>query len=141
MSSSSNCSTAVTPRYTHPTWWTAELDKMVEVTVEATRIKKQICLGAHHFIVCDGVGDGKFRIAEWSSQGLVVYAVDKIQSYSCLNLGRHKLCNVWNAVQEASIGKNYSIYYNCNHWTENVALKLGYKIAVHWNCSCVTSPC
>ena len=86
--------------------------------------------------MCDGVGDGKFRIAEWSSQGLVVYAVDKIQSYSYLNLGRHKLRNVWNAVQEASTGRNYSIYYNCNHWTENVALKLGLNITVNSLCKC-----
>ena len=51
-------------------------------------------LGIHHCKCCDGIGDGKFLVAEWHPDGLEKYACQKIQGHKYCYLERYKLGDV-----------------------------------------------
>ena len=137
MGSSSSVHLGESTRYTHHSCWTEDLDKEVSVYVFGYRIWQALGLGVHHCICCDGIGDGKFRIAEWSPDGLEKYACAKIQGHKHRYLGRYKLGDVLDAINKSSYQYSYSTDYTCNTWTKNVASNLGWTLGCCWNCSCV----
>lgn len=135
MGSSSSSSSAAT-RYTHRSWWTNYSETYVDVYVRSVRVTSALGLGVHHYIACDGI-DEKWRVVEWGTGGLEVYASASLYGQKCTSLGRHKLGDVLRAAENSAYGASYGTRYNCNHFTESLASNLGYNITVHWNCSCV----
>ncbi|CAF1652127.1 unnamed protein product, partial [Adineta ricciae] len=131
-------SLAKTVRYIDPLWYDGRGGEEGNVCVRSCRVTSALGLGVHHAIAVDNIDD-KWRVFEWgtgSNKRLSSYATDRICGQNCVSLGRHKLSDVYRAVQQASTGE-YSASNNCNIWTERVAALLGHRITVHWNCSCV----
>lgn len=135
---SSGSGLAAATRYTDSSWYDGRGGEEGNVYVRSCRVTSALGLGVHHAIVVDNIG-GKWRVFEWGTgpgKGLSSYATDRICGQNCISLGKHKLSDVYRAVQQASNG-SYSASNNCNIWTERVAALLGHTITARWNCSCV----
>ena len=104
--------------------------KDVDVYICSCRFVKNLMIITNCYIVCDGIGDGKIRVAEWDKEhGLRLEArCNLFLLRKCQYLGQYKLGSVLDAIEKNS-NHSYSSDYE---WIKNVASYLG----CCWNCSC-----
>lgn len=127
--------------YTHPSNYDGRFGGSGILKRYSRRIGGALSLGVHHFLILDT--EYWYYVYEWMDDSRAHVGVTKSlrnENGLCTEYQRENIKDVWEAVKNATLGKNYSSDYNCNHWCDRVLHQLGYKGAdTHWNCKCVTN--